>query len=70
MTPTLLRDEQLPTARPEETGSTRTSARQPESTAACAACPHPMDGHDAIALRFCRATCAGRFDRGCVCRSA
>jgi hypothetical protein len=34
----------------------------------CAVCPHPVDDHDAIALRFCRATLAAPIDRGCVCR--
>jgi hypothetical protein len=36
---------------------------------ACAGCPHALDTHDAIALRYCRATVAGAFDRGCVCRT-
>jgi hypothetical protein len=40
-----------------------------EQTPACAACPHPLAGHDAIALRFCRATVTSDLDRGCVCRS-
>lgn len=33
----------------------------------CAACPHPWDEHDTIASRFCTATIAGAFSRGCVC---
>ncbi len=41
-----------------------------EAQGACPACPHPVAAHDAISLRFCRAT-AGRADgaaaRGCVC---
>ena len=44
-----------------------------EAVAACAVCPHPLSAHDAISLRFCRAT-AGRADdatpRGCVCPSS
>ncbi len=34
----------------------------------CDVCPHPAPDHDAIALRFCRATLAAAIDRGCVCR--
>ncbi len=41
---------------------------RPVETPACAACPHPVDEHDAIAQRFCRATAVGALDRGCVCR--
>jgi hypothetical protein len=36
----------------------------------CDACPHPVADHDAIGLRFCRATLASAIDRGCACRSA
>ena len=36
-------------------------------TAACPACPHPLETHDAIDLRFCRATTAGARSRGCTC---
>jgi hypothetical protein len=35
---------------------------------ACNVCPHPLAGHDPIGLRYCRATLAGAFTRGCVCR--
>lgn len=45
-------------------GSTAPSVDDP----ACGVCPHRVDHHDAIALRFCRATLAGALDRGCVCR--
>jgi len=38
-----------------------------EVAAGCAACPHPMTFHDQIAARFCTATIAGKFSRGCVC---
>ena len=34
---------------------------------ACDACPHPVVDHDAVALRFCRATLHGGTVRGCVC---
>lgn len=34
---------------------------------ACAVCPHPAESHDVIARRFCTATRAGAFTRGCVC---
>jgi hypothetical protein len=41
---------------------------------ACSACPHPLAAHDAISLRFCRATEDQLVDaaatRGCVCPSA
>ncbi len=42
-------------------------------TAGCPACPHAVDDHDPISLRFCRATAAattaGTAPRGCICRS-
>jgi hypothetical protein len=34
---------------------------------ACAVCPHPWQLHDRISARFCTATVAGQFSRGCVC---
>ena len=44
---------------------------------ACAACPHPLAAHDAISLRFCRATTASiaastvdTTTRSCVCPSS
>jgi hypothetical protein len=41
---------------------------QPVESDACAVCPHPLAAHDAISLRFCRATEAqGAANRGCVC---
>ncbi|PWW66502.1 hypothetical protein DFQ13_10118 [Actinokineospora spheciospongiae] len=33
----------------------------------CTACPHPLDAHDPIALRFCRAGAAGGPARKCLC---
>lgn len=42
-------------------------------TAGCPACPHAVDDHDPISLRFCRASAAstatGAPPRGCICRS-
>ncbi|MFF1607646.1 RGCVC family protein [Amycolatopsis sp. NPDC058278] len=37
------------------------------AAAACAACRHAQHTHDPIARRFCTATVAGGFNRGCVC---
>jgi hypothetical protein len=37
------------------------------TAAVCAVCAHPMTAHDRIAARFCTATVAGQFSRGCVC---
>lgn len=37
----------------------------PEET--CTACGHPRAAHDPIATRFCTATTASYFSRGCVC---
>jgi len=40
-----------------------------DGTPACPACPHPLDAHDPIGVRFCRATAAADAEgRGCVCR--
>jgi hypothetical protein len=42
----------------------------PLEAGACAVCPHPLAAHDAISLRFCRATAAqASTTRGCVCPS-
>jgi hypothetical protein len=42
----------------------------PLAAGACAVCPHPLAAHDAISLRFCRATeSAAATSRGCVCPS-
>jgi hypothetical protein len=38
-----------------------------EGAPSCPTCAHPMDAHDAIALRFCRATASQSLSRGCVC---
>ncbi len=36
---------------------------------ACAVCPHALNDHDRISLRFCQATQAAATTRGCVCPS-
>jgi hypothetical protein len=42
----------------------------PLDAGACVVCPHPLAAHDAISLRFCRATGAqASTTRGCVCPS-
>ncbi|SEO48525.1 RGCVC family protein [Trujillonella endophytica] len=42
----------------------------PSAGPACGACPHPLAAHDAVGLRYCRATAISELDRGCVCRTA
>jgi hypothetical protein len=40
----------------------------PDAAVSCAVCPHPLAAHDAISLRYCRATEAqAATTRGCVC---
>jgi hypothetical protein len=49
------------------------SVDQAEEDAACTSCPHPLAAHDAISVRFCRATAGltgGTTTRGCVCPSS
>ena len=36
----------------------------------CSTCPHPLEQHDAIALRYCAATMAAALGRGCICQSS
>ncbi|WP_425551126.1 RGCVC family protein [Actinoallomurus vinaceus] len=31
------------------------------------ACGHPVDEHDYVASRYCRATSSGALNRDCVC---
>jgi hypothetical protein len=60
-----------PSDRPMDDGEGRSEAagaRDPDE-AICDVCPHPVAGHDAIGLRFCRATLNGGLSRHCVCRS-
>jgi hypothetical protein len=35
--------------------------------AVCGMCPHEIEAHDRISLRYCAATAAGAKTRGCVC---
>jgi hypothetical protein len=55
----------IPATMPHASGNT--PALDVAGTEACPACPHPLDIHDAIALRFCRATMSGGKPRGCAC---
>jgi hypothetical protein len=43
---------------------------QPLDGAGCDVCRHAIVDHDAIALRFCRATQSAAIVRGCVCQPA
>jgi hypothetical protein len=36
----------------------------------CDSCPHPLDAHDPIGLRFCKATAASGHERACVCSTS
>lgn len=38
-----------------------------EVATGCAVCTHVWAEHDEIAARYCNATVAGKFTRGCVC---
>jgi hypothetical protein len=63
----------VPTYTAHSTETTETSdRREPLDSSAqepgCPACPHPLADHDPIGARFCRATVAGAYRRGCVCR--
>ena len=44
-----------------------TAVHDAVDAAACPVCPHPTESHDAIGSRYCAATAAGKFERGCVC---
>ncbi|MET9489665.1 MULTISPECIES: RGCVC family protein [unclassified Nocardia] len=33
----------------------------------CAACPHDLEAHAGVGVRFCSATATSGLDRGCVC---
>lgn len=48
-------------------GTSPSAAEVDVLATACPACPHPLDTHDPIDLRFCRATTAGSRTRGCTC---
>ena len=50
------------------TTSSVDAVARPVTDGGCAACPHPLDVHDPISLRFCRASEAqATTTRGCVC---
>ncbi|MFC9838162.1 RGCVC family protein [Rhodococcus sp. NPDC127530] len=38
-----------------------------ESAASCTACPHSVDSHDALGIRFCAVTSERSLDRKCIC---
>ncbi|RSM35551.1 hypothetical protein DMA12_43785 [Amycolatopsis balhimycina DSM 5908] len=59
MTPGGAATGQAPVSAVTATGST--------AVVACAACHYAQHTHDPIARRFCTATVAGGFNRGCVC---
>ncbi|MFD6894076.1 RGCVC family protein [Rhodococcus sp. NPDC060086] len=42
-------------------------ARAEESALSCTACPHSMDSHDALGVRFCAVTSSRSLDRKCIC---
>ncbi len=42
-------------------------APAPAHGSGCGACGHPETGHDAVGLRWCRATVTSALDRACVC---
>jgi hypothetical protein len=48
----------------------RAPDRAIDEVGACSVCPHALAAHDAISLRFCRATRAAATTRGCVCPSS
>jgi hypothetical protein len=39
-----------------------------EDLEACATCEHTVSHHDAIALRYCKATLVSELTRGCICK--
>ena len=62
-------------APPSTVSRTGPDERAPDTTQAvedprCDVCPHPVVHHDAIGLRFCRATLDSALVRSCVCRPA
>jgi hypothetical protein len=36
-------------------------------TVNCPVCPHPIVAHDAVDMRYCRATIANALTRRCIC---
>jgi hypothetical protein len=51
------------------TAEAHAKSSRPQATG-CAVCAHVWTEHDTIAARYCTATAAGKFDRGCVCTTA
>jgi hypothetical protein len=49
-----------------QTDATAANAED-QPSAMCAVCPHAEQAHDSIGLRYCAATVAGAWERGCVC---
>lgn len=54
----------------EQAQSLADASRERRDDPAYDVCPHAMSDHDAIGLRFCRATLNGAITRGCICRSS
>ncbi|MGY2064991.1 RGCVC family protein [Blastococcus sp. SYSU DS0619] len=52
----------LTTALPAPAGT-----QLPAGAVSCTACPHPLEAHDRISLRFCEATRVSSSSRGCAC---
>ncbi|MGC7102304.1 RGCVC family protein [Amycolatopsis lurida] len=42
-------------------------AVETQPSTACPACSHALEAHDPLGDRYCTATVAGGFDRGCIC---
>lgn len=45
-----------------------TTAPADDAGTACDVCAHELASHDALGLRFCRATRDSSLPRGCICR--
>jgi hypothetical protein len=58
----------VPTYTPDTAVPEASTAAESTAQTACPACAHPLADHDPIGVRFCRATVAGAFERGCICR--
>jgi hypothetical protein len=48
---------------------TEQTGQSGQTEAKCPVCPHARDAHDVISTRYCDATVANGFSRGCVCGS-
>ena len=57
-------------SRPAQQEQGRQATPQSVDDAGCDVCRHSVADHDAIALRFCRATKIAATARSCVCRPA